>query len=204
MAKYITFEELQGARLGLHQFPGTVGKHRLEVVSEKPGTIQVKGHTTQGHPTKIVTVTPGQTLAYSGGDIWIVRPYTGPDPIRKWLNERKLPKDFIEWVDASEIKQEDDFSEARLLPNSYGRIVSSYGRFWKTNWKSKRLNGGVAFMDMEACYDKEVNSCVSNAEKIRVAKGTAIELVLEALDSISVRYPESVQAAKYEGPEWQD
>jgi hypothetical protein len=204
MAKYITFEELQGAKLGLHQFPGTVGKHKLEIVSEKPGAIQVKGHPTHGNPTKIVTVTPGQTLAYSGGDIWIVRPYSGPDPIRKWLNERKLPKDFIEWVEPSEIKQEDDFEQARLLPNSYGRIVSSYGRFWKTNWKSKRLNGGVAFMDMEACYDKEVNSCVSNAEKIRVAKGTPIKLVLEALDSISVRYPECVQQAKYEGPEWQD
>lgn len=105
MAKYIKFEELQGAKLGLHQFPGTVGKHKLEMVSEKPGAIQVRGVDSQGDKTPILTLKEGQTLGYSCGRAWIVKPYAGTDPVRALLNKYHYPKDFVEYVPKEQILQ---------------------------------------------------------------------------------------------------
>jgi hypothetical protein len=181
MAKYLSFETLKSASLGTHQVGGTVGKHKLEIVSIHPQRVQVRGHFTGGEQTNIVTLAEGQTLGYDGGKIWVVKPYAGNDPVRKLLNEHHLPKDFVEYLPLEDLFQDGDNTE------EYRDWSCISGKVTVTVWPNcEQFDGDIRYLlpkRINAVY-QEVSRHGNTSQgyrKLVVAHGTDPQLICEAL-----------------------
>lgn len=99
MAKrYISYEGLLNIS-GDYKIPGTLGRHYMTVNKLKHNaSIMVVGHDSYGG-TKKEYVTPGETLGYNQGDVWVVPdPSTIKDPLRRVMLEMKIGKDRLHWV----------------------------------------------------------------------------------------------------------